>query len=164
MGISVRVGYQQIKILKKIAKETTSLIKLSNNENRNISRVINRLEERGLINLGGDIVELTLEGQKILNRIEAEDIKIVKPEKWDQIWHIVAYDIPEDFKKERDYFRQKLKEFGFVNLQESMWLFPYNCKEEIAIFTQSINISPFVIYLNTDHVPNQNRYIDRFNL
>jgi len=45
-----------------------------------------------------------------------------------------------------------------------MWVYPYECKEEIAIISQNLGIAPFVAYLNTDYLPQQERLIRHFNL
>jgi DNA-binding transcriptional regulator PaaX len=34
------------------------------------------------------------------------------------------YDIPEEKKKERDWFRRQLKNFDFVMIQRSVWVGP----------------------------------------
>lgn len=127
------------------------------------NRSIKRLEEKGLVNLGGEKIKLSKEGLEILRRDEAWDINIRKSA-WDGVWRIVGYDIPEDFKKERDYLAKKLKELGFYRVQKSMWAYPYDCKEEIAMFAQSLHVAPFVIYLTTDKLPNQTKVKNHFGL
>ena len=82
-----------------------------------------------------------------------DNIKIAPMKKWDGNWHLVCYDIPEDFKKERDFFRSKLLLSGFRIIQDSLLVYPYDCKEEIAIMSQKLGISPYVAYLNTDYLP-----------
>ncbi len=37
---------------------------------------------------------------------------------------LLIYDIPEGRKKERDWFRRQLKNFGFVMIQRSVWVGP----------------------------------------
>ena len=127
------------------------------------NRTINRLEEKGLINLGGERVKLSENGIRVLELDEAWNIEIKKT-KWQGTWQIVAYDIPEDFKKERDYLAAKLKELDFYRVQKSMWAYPYDCKEEIAMFVQSLHVAPFVIYLTTDKLPNQTKVKKHFDL
>ena len=85
---------------------------------QNVVKSIKRLEEKDIVYLSGEKIQLTPKGKKLLKIIQAEDITI-KPTKWDNTWRIVAYDIPEKQKKERDYFRQKLIELGFVEIQKS---------------------------------------------
>lgn len=131
---------------------------------QNAKRSIKRLEEKDLVYLSGEKIRLTKKGRDLLKRIQAEDITIERPEKWDHIWRIVAYDIPEDEKKERDFFRTKLEQLGFVKVQESMYAHPFDCVQEIAVLAQTLGISPYVLYLNTAKLPRQTDYIIRFNL
>lgn len=126
-------------------------------------RKIKRLEEKDLIYLGGDKIKLSEKGKELLGRIAADDIEIRKTE-WDGIWRLVAYDIPNEFKQERDYFRKKLKELDFYQIQKSLWAIPYECQEEIAIFAQSICVAPFVIYMTTDKIPNQSKVKEAFDI
>lgn len=86
----------------------------------------------GYIILSGDVVKLSNKGKKILKTGEIFDFQI-KVSEWDGIWRVVAYDIPEKYKLQRNYFRKKLKAVGFRQLQHSMWVVPYECREEIAI-------------------------------
>jgi DNA-binding transcriptional regulator PaaX len=131
---------------------------------QNAKRSIKRLEEKDIIYLSGDMIRLTKKGRELLKRIEAEDIIIKKPDKWDQVWHVVAYDIPDDDKQERDYFRTKLEGLGFLKVQESMYVFPYDCVQEIAVFAQSLGISPHVLHLTTRKLPRQAEYVKRFDI
>jgi DNA-binding transcriptional regulator PaaX len=124
---------------------------------------LHNLEQKGLIILGGERIALSSKGQELLDKIEREDITL-DGTKWDGVWRMVAYDIPNEHKKERDYFRAKLKQLGFCQVQKSLWAIPFECKEEIAVFAQSLGVAPFVIYLTTDNVPNQEKMKSRFGL
>ncbi len=127
-------------------------------------RSIKKLIENDIIILFGEHIKLTDKGKALLKKIETDEIIIKRQETWDGNWHLVCYDIPEDFKKERDYFRSKLVLSGFRIIQDSLLVYPYDCKEEIALMSQKLGISPYVAYLNTDYLPNQNYLINFFDL
>jgi len=127
-------------------------------------KAINNLIQKNVIYLSGDEVKLTKRGQELLKIIQLKDIELIKPKSWDHIWHLVSYDIPEFKKKERDWFRSKLIGLGFEQIQDSLWTYPYECREEIAIVTQTLGISSYVAYLNTNKSPHQNRLERRFGL
>lgn len=131
---------------------------------QNTKRSIKRLEEKDIIYLNGDKIRLTKKGRELLKRIQAEDITIVRPDNWDHIWHVVAYDIPDEKKQERDYFRTKIEQLGFLKVQESMYVFPYDCVQEIAVFAQSLGISPYVLHLTTSKLSRQSEYVKKFDL
>jgi DNA-binding transcriptional regulator PaaX len=50
--------------------------------------------------------------------------------------------VPEKHKKARDAFRRKLKDLNFVRLQDSVWVTPYPCDDEIRFLREIFNI-PF---------------------
>ncbi len=172
----MRITRKQIEIIKNIAKGTLMLTSFiapnialflksgSPNEKYYTKRIIKRLEDEDIIILAGEKVKLTKRGKALLAKIELNDIVIPKSDRWDGVWHLVSYDIPEKKKKERDYFRKKIVEFGFKQIQDSLWVFPWECKEEIGIVCQNLGISPYVAYLNTTHLPLQNKLLKSFGL
>jgi DNA-binding transcriptional regulator PaaX len=127
-------------------------------------QTIKKLYDNKIIYLFGEKIELSKKGQDLIRKIQIEEINIKRSDNWNGIWHLVCYDIPEDKKRERDYFRSKLLDFGFKVIQDSLWVFPYECKEEIAIISQRLGISPYVACLNTDYLPQQNKLLNHFKL
>jgi CRISPR-associated endonuclease Cas2 len=98
------------------------------------------LKKRGLLEIkreGHDVrISLTKEGRKRAGKYQIDDLKIEKPKKWDKKWRVVVFDIPNTSRLIRDIFRRKLKEFGFYRLQQSIWIYPYPCREEIALLRE----------------------------
>lgn len=131
---------------------------------KKFNKTIKRLEEKGVIYLSADRVKMTKKGERLMREIQIKDIKIERPEKWDKVWHLVSYDIPEKYKKERDWFRQTLERWNFYQVQKSLWVCPFECREEIAILAQTLKISPYVAYMNTDHLPVQKNLEKYFGL
>lgn len=130
---------------------------------QNYRRSFRQCYDKNLIYLSGEKVKLSENGQKLLEIIEREEIEIKRHE-WDGIWRIIAYDIPEEKKKERNYFRRKLTSLGFCELQKSMMVLPYECKEEIAVIAQNLGISLYVMHLITDHLPRQEKMMEEFGV
>jgi len=93
------------------------------------------LKKRGFLQLkrrGQDVcISLTEEGKKRAGKYQIDDLYIERPEKWDGKWRIVIFDIPNSSDIVRDIFRRKLKEFGFYPFQRSVWIYPFECREEI---------------------------------
>lgn len=127
-------------------------------------KTIQKLFDDKIIYLFGEEIRLTKRGKELLGRIQVEEIQVFPKDDWNGVWHIVCYDIPEAKKVARDYFRTKLSEIGFKFIQDSLWVYPYECKEEIALIAQSFGIAPFVAYLNTDYLPQQEKLIRYFQL
>jgi len=78
-----------------------------------------------------------------------KSMRIQKSEKSDEYWRVVMFDIPNKHKWTRDIFRHKLKEMGFYQLQESVFITPYPCEKEIKLIVSALNISSFVYLIKT---------------
>ena len=142
MGLSKSPkGY--FKILKKISKDWRQ-IKIDR-----LYRIVREFYNDRLIDYKEDKdgfvkIVLTKEGQKKALKFKLDEMKIKKPAKWDGEWRIVIFDIPERFKKAREALRKKLKDLGFIKLQESVFVFPYECENEIDFVIEVFLIRPFV--------------------
>jgi len=53
---------------------------------------------------------------------------------------LLLYDIPEDKKSERDWFRRNLIKFGFVMIQKSVWVGPSPLPKEFLDYIKSIGL------------------------
>lgn len=129
-----------------------------------LRELLEKLSQKKIVDLGGEEVKLTAKGKKLLREIELVEIKIPKPDKWDGVWHLVSYDIPNIHNKERDYFRSVLKRWNFYQIQASLWVYPYECKEEVAVIAEYLKISDYVVMMNTDYLPNEDRVENLFDL
>ena len=66
-----------------------------------------------------------------LDKIFKTGLKLTekKPRK-DGKWQMVLFDIPENKRKSRDYFRQALQYLGYERLQKSIWVCKYDIGDE----------------------------------
>lgn len=62
----------------------------------------------------------------------------------------------------RDVLRRKLEEIGFVKLQESIYVFPYDCLNEIEALKTLFYIKPYVQYVIADRIESETDLIDLF--
>jgi len=129
-----------------------------------IKKILKQLEDKRVVYLSGEKIRLTKKGRKLLNKIYLSEFKITKQEKWDGLWRLVSYDVPEIYKNSRNVFRGVLENNGFQQIHKSLWVSPYDCKEEIAVFCKNLNMTKDVIVMTTDHLPNQKEMIEHFNL
>ncbi len=96
---------------------------------------------------------LTDSGKKRILKYDLDKIRIKRPIIWDGIWRLVIFDIPEDERRGRVALVEKLKELGFYPVQKSVFIHPYECKNEIDFIIEIFNLSPYVRFLrvkNTD--------------
>lgn len=116
-----------------------------------ISRALKRLRENGLVDLIDDnelILRLTDKGKEkaVLANLLLED------EKWDGKWRIVIWDIPEKRRVARDFLRSKLKGWGFIPWQQSVWVTKKNCTKPLRDFIKQVGIKDWVRVIESDNV------------
>lgn len=107
-------------------------------------------------------IELTRKGLKVLKETDIERIKIKKPENWDGKWRIVIFDIPESQRDCRDILRTKLKQMGFLQVQRSVYIFPFECTQEIHELVNRLSIKKSVIICISEIIEGEKRMIERF--
>ena len=107
---------------------------------------------------------LTKEGQKKALKFKLDEMEIKKPSKWDGEWRIVIFDIPERFKKAREALRLKLRELGFLELQKSVLVLPYECEDEINFIMEVFMIRPFVRFVRAKSFTNEEQLKIKFGL
>jgi len=105
------------------------------------------LKKRGLIEFvkedaGGITMKITDNGKKYLKTFDIDNITLNKPAYWDKKWRLVIFDVPEKHKKAREALRRKLKDLNFVRLQDSVWVTPFPCEDEIRFIRELLNV-PF---------------------
>jgi len=85
-----------------------------------------------------------------------------KKEKWDGKWRMVAFDIPDSHRKGRNALRYRLKMGGFYEFQESIFLYPYDCKKEIDDFVKLFKLEKYVRFGLLDFIDIEDKLKFRF--
>lgn len=94
---------------------------------------VSSLEKGGYIKRKGkQTVYLTPKGIREILKFQMKSKQLDK--KWDGKWRMVVFDIEETTRKDRDYLRRQLKWIGFEELQKSVWIFPYEIRDELREF------------------------------
>lgn len=121
-----------------------------------VGNAIYRMKQKGLIQFeirnGKRFVVLTKKGKDKLNKFRYTGYKIQKPKHWDGKWHIVIFDIREELKQLRNKLRQELRGIGFLKLQNSVWVYPYDCEEFIKLLKADYRIGKDILYIVADRV------------
>ena len=108
-------------------------------QKREWQRIVAHMKRQGLISIPTEDYEhgvrITSRGRARAEKARIEGLSIKKPRKWDKKWRFVLFDIPETRKVSRDTLTEKLRSLGFRQLQRSVWLHPYPCREEIEALT-----------------------------
>ena len=79
---------------------------------------------------------LTKEGEKKALKFKLDEMEIKKTGEMGRRMADCYFDIPERFKKAREALRMKLKELGFLELQKSVLVLPYECEDEIDFIVE----------------------------
>ncbi len=115
----------------------------------------NRLIDYKENNDGVVTVILSKLGEKHALKYQLDEMKVAIPPKWDHAWRIVIFDIPEKKKRAREALRKKLKELGFTELQKSVFIFPYECENEIDFICEVFEIRNHVRYIKVAYINNE---------
>ena len=144
--------YQQYRILKTLGREWR---KINRNELRREVRSLYRskvVKEKKNPD-GSFTFVLSKKGELKALTYHFDNIKI-KDKIWDKKWRVVFFDIPEKYRWGRNALRKKLKELGFYEFQKSVFVFPYECEDEIDFIIEYYEIRKYVRYGIFEYVDN----------
>ncbi len=133
-----------------------------------VKRAIGKLKDRGFIEFekNGDkiFVRLTEKGKRELLKYRLQEAIIEKPKKWDKKWRVIMFDIKEKRKNTREKLRRELVNLGFKRLQDSVWIYPYECEEVIIMLKSYFYIGKDVLYMVVDRLENDKWLKNDFGL
>lgn len=140
-------------------------------ENREIERSnflerIRYLKKQGYIRTFTEnkekFLELTPKGIKRANCLVLDNINIERPQKWDQKWRVVIFDVPEKIRLKRNFLRNKLLELGFCQIQKSVYVFPFECTNAITILCQFLATQDYVTVMISEIIQGEESFIEKF--
>ncbi len=134
-----------------------------------VNKVIREMIATGLIeykknNRGINCLKLTVKGKEKLDNYALKNLVIKKPWHWDKKYRVIIFDIKEFKRKTRDKLRRWLEHLGFVRLQNSVWVYPYECREVIILLKSHFQIGKEVLYMTVDSIENDKWLKKEFNL
>jgi len=136
-----KFGY---KILPKLAKYIAYKIK-NKKDKKKIYDTFYYLKKKDLLNFedrNGQLhISLTEEGKKKAGKYQIDDLEIKKPKKWDEKWRILIFDIENRKNIKREALRGKIKDLKLFQLQKSVWIYPYDFKQEIDLLRNFFRLS-----------------------
>ena len=91
-----------------------------------IRRSCERLVRQGLLKRENKKLRLTQKGEQTLRMLSLKEQLHRKPRRWDGKWRVLIFDIPEYRANLRHKIRDTLRTIGFVRLQNSVWVYPYD--------------------------------------
>jgi len=108
---------------------------------------------------GSLTIILTENGKRKALTYQIDEMEIKKPEK-----RIILFDIPDKKRKERNALRHHLKKIGFYKYQESVFVHPFDCKDEMDYLIEFYNLRRFVRFVVADQIDNELELMVHFGL
>ena len=112
---------------------------------------IKRLEKQKLVawkEVDGELrLTLSKNGHQKILKYKIDELKLKDKKRWDGLWRVIIFDIPEKDKLAREMFRKKLRELSFFQLQKSVFVTKLECREEISFLANSFGILNNVHYI-----------------
>ncbi len=100
---------------------------------------------------------LEYEQQKALLNLEHK-------KRWDKRWRVIIFDIPEYRRNTRDQLRVTMQNSGFYRLQNSVWLYPYDCEDFVTLLKADLHVGSAVLYMVVEKIENDQKIKDFFTL
>ncbi len=133
-----------------------------------LRQTLKRLEKQKLIQRkfanGKQTIIITKDGKKRILTYALEELIIKKPHRWDGKWRVVIYDIPQHQKRLQELLSQLLKKLGFLSIQESVYLIPYPCYDEIEFLREYYGVGKYLKYLLVEKIEDDAAYKTYFGL
>ncbi len=128
-----------------------------------IERSSQRLVRQGLLAWEGKKLRLTKKGEeKMLELSLREQVK--QKRRWDGKWRVLVFDIPERRKRIRQWIRNTVREIGFIRLQDSVWVYPYDCEDLITLIKANLHIGDAMLYMIADTIERDFKLKQHFKL
>lgn len=132
------------------------------------NRSISNLKNAGLITLEknerGSFICLTPKGESKLRQLELIDFKIKKSKRWDGKWRLLMFDVKEERKGARNKIRYTLRQIGFMRLQDSVWVYPYDCEDLVMLLKADFKIGKDLLYVVADVIENDKKLRQMFGI
>ena len=134
-----------------------------------LERGLRRLSQSGDLEVEGtgknSRYRITPTGAQRLARLRfAEYTYPPHTKKWDGKWRLVCFDIPETEQYVRKLFQSKLSDIGFYRLQNSVFVFPYECSELINLADQAFDLEKYVRVALVERIDNEQHLLNFFCL
>lgn len=127
-----------------------------------LRQVLKRLYEQKVVEIFEGGIKVTEKGKKRILNYTLEEMQLRK--KTDGRWRLIIYDISNLRKPEREQFREMLKRLQFLKLQESVYLTPFVCEDEIEYLKQIFDIDKEVQILKICEIEHNEVYKKYFGL
>jgi len=134
------------------------VIKKQRVSERKIRLALKGLERRKILNIKkkDDKVYIYVQ-EKGKMRVVKYSLKLLldykqKKKCFDGRWFLVFFDVPEAQRIKRDSLRKFLKGLGFYQYQQSVYIFPYECREEVRLIKKIVEGAKYMKYIIAEEI------------
>ncbi len=130
--------------------------------------VAHRLVQQGLATWvrrdGTAYLRITAAGRHKISLLK-ETMKLKdEHRRWDKRWRMVAFDLPERRRVTRAKLRAMMAGVGFIRLQDSVWVYPHDCEEFVALLKAELKIGKDALYAVVEKIENDKSIRVHFHL
>lgn len=137
----------------------------SRRQQESINAARTRLLKKGLLKRDArGFLRLTPQGQKTLEKMRVFENGLPRPRRWDKKWRVLTFDIPYYRRGLGEKVRRGLQAAGFALFQKSVWIYPYDCEDFIALLKADLKIGKDMRYLIVDSIEGDRAYREQFGL
>ncbi len=135
-------------------------------DNRDVVSIVYYLVQKGYLKYvnkdNEKFIKLTKKGQlkALLDKARMPD----RDSKWDGKWRMIIFDIPEESKDKRHFFRTLLKQNGFIRLQHSVYINPYPLNREAVQYLQESGLINYIRIIKIEEIDNDKDIKKKFGL
>ena len=151
-----------------ILKAVRSFKSASINDKK-IKRSLIRLKERDIVSFEnkGDEIYVRVKEKwhgKVIQYSIAQLLNFKREANWNGEWFAVFFDVPEIQRNKRDKLRYLLKILGFYQYQQSVYVFPYSCFDEVVLIKQIVEGGAYLKYAVIKQIEGENDLKIHFGL
>jgi len=135
-------------------------------QTESIKKSKDSLIKKGMLEYKKGEIRITQRGKiyMLKNFSLGENNKLNKHKKWDKKWRVLIFDIPENRRFDRNNIRHALVSIGFMRLQDSVWVYPYNCEDLITLLKADTEVNEDVLYMIVDAIEHDEPIREYFGL
>ncbi len=135
----------------------------------NLNRAVRSLYRSHLVRKerhtdGSVTMVLTHEGTRMALRYNLVTLKLSREKVWDKRWRVVMYDVPEGMRTLRECLLHTLKHLGFHELQQSVLVYPHECRKELEFFIEAYEAREYIRYFEADYIDDATQLKKLFRL
>lgn len=163
IGLAAPNIFQAVRVLEKQYKRNYRRYRVPVYARKVVQNLVDKKLIIVFLGREGMAMRLTEKGQRELLRYQLRE-KSLKKWHWDKKWRLIIFDIAEKKRLKRDYVRKNMQSFGFVKLQDSVWVYPYECEQVVNLLKAEYQLGRELLYVVAGEIENDEWLKKKFDL